>query len=187
LSGAARPVCAAEPTRPSVGAPLQERFGISRLLPTSFDSTSFAEAPGPVAPPIALCVPGNAFFTPATPAATRHPATPTRPAGAVREADQDVPVPARLPGVRPHVQLLSGVAEKAPSTLLQYHCSLHTYITVYHKITLPSRLMNYFGPARIGKPLFWLKCGLNKKTFQARRGQKQAKTSLKRKTIESAD
>jgi hypothetical protein len=41
---------------------------------------------------------------------------------------------------------------------------------------LPSRLINYFWPARIGKPIFWPKRELHKKIFEAERGPNRHKT-----------
>jgi hypothetical protein len=45
-------------------------------------------------------------------------------------------------------------------------------------ITLPSRLFDYFWPARIGKPIFWPngQKGLNKKILKAQTGPNRPKT-----------
>jgi hypothetical protein len=48
----------------------------------------------------------------------------------------------------------------------------------YRRVPLPSLLINYFGPARIGKPTFWPKRGLNIKMIQARRGPSSPKTCI---------
>jgi hypothetical protein len=51
-----------------------------------------------------------------------------------------------------------------------------TLRSLYRRITLPSRLIAYFWPTRIGKPILWPKRGLNKKIFEAESGSNRPKT-----------